>query len=396
MRPTYKTGPESILLRPVALRTFVRERLSDMHPAYFAFVMATGIMAIGAHLLGLAGVAWVLSRINLIAYPAMCALFFVRVVAFPERVWNDCKSHQRAPGFFTVIAATSVFGVQTALIHLSPDIARALWWVTVALWSLANYGIFALLIINDKKPSLATGINGGWLVSVVATQSVVVLGCIVDAVLPGAREISSFTLLCFWLCGGVLYLWIISLIFYRYFFYDVSPGDLMPPYWINMGAMAISTLAGALLCTRIHGSALLSSMAPFIKGITVAYWATATWWIPMLVVLGIWRHGIRRFPFNYDPLYWGLVFPLGMYAVCTFRLGGAIDTPGLLPIAKLFLIAGVLAWLSTFLGLSRRILFGLVLTFRALRAVHGPELVTPPPETQEIECHEFHPYARRD
>jgi hypothetical protein len=39
----------------------------------------------------------------------------------------------------------------------------------------------------------------------------------------------------------------ISLIFYRYTFFRFAPGDLSPPYWINMGAMAISTLAGALL-----------------------------------------------------------------------------------------------------------------------------------------------------
>ena len=32
----------------------------------------------------------------------------------------------------------------------------------------------------------------------------------------------------------------------------------------------------------------------------------------MLLILGIWRHVIRRFPLRYDPLYWGAVFPLGM------------------------------------------------------------------------------------
>jgi len=50
-----------------------------------------------------------------------------------------------------------------------------------------------------------------------------------------------------WLWGGMLYIWMISLIFYRYTFFKFSPGDLQPPYWINMGAMAISTLAGARL-----------------------------------------------------------------------------------------------------------------------------------------------------
>ncbi|MBI2566795.1 MAG: tellurite resistance/C4-dicarboxylate transporter family protein [Candidatus Schekmanbacteria bacterium] len=88
---------------------------------------------------------------------------------------------------------------------------------------------------------------------------------------------------------------------------------------ICMGAVAISTIAGTALLSAADGSALPSSIRPFVAGLTLLYWATATWWIPMLLALGIWRHAVRRVPFTYDPLYWGLVFPLGMYSVCTYR-----------------------------------------------------------------------------
>ena len=57
----------------------------------------------------------------------------------------------------------------------------------------------------------------------------------------------NFLALSMWLWGGMLYIWMMSLIFYRYTFFTMSPSDLAPPYWINMGAMAISTLAGTLL-----------------------------------------------------------------------------------------------------------------------------------------------------
>jgi hypothetical protein len=76
-------------------------------------------------------------------------------------------------------------------------------------------------------------------------------------------------------------------------FFPFSPRDLLPPYWINRGAVAISTLAGALLATAAERSALLAPMGPFILGLTVIFWATATWWIPMLLVLGVWRHRVR-------------------------------------------------------------------------------------------------------
>ena len=53
-----------------------------------------------------------------------------------------------------------------------------------------------------------------------------------------------------------------------------------------MGAMAISTLAGSLLIVNAPDAPFLRSLLPFIKGFTVFYWATGTWWIPMLAVLG--------------------------------------------------------------------------------------------------------------
>src|ERR1019366_1868578 len=56
-----------------------------------------------------------------------------------------------------------------------------------------------------------------------------------------------FVSLVMWLDGGMLYIWIISLIFYRFTFFPLEPSDLTPTYWINMGSVAISTLAGTVL-----------------------------------------------------------------------------------------------------------------------------------------------------
>src|SRR5690606_21501904 len=105
----------------------------------------------------------------------------------------------------------------------------------------------------------------------------------------------NFLSLSMWLWGGMLYIWIMALIFYRYTFFSFSPAELSPPYWINMGAMAISTLAGTLLVQNAVHAPYLVSLIPFIKGFTILYWATATWWIPMLLCLGAWRYVHQRF-----------------------------------------------------------------------------------------------------
>ncbi|HKC65198.1 MAG TPA: hypothetical protein VKB86_16270, partial [Pyrinomonadaceae bacterium] len=49
--------------------------------------------------------------------------------------------------------------------------------------------------------------------------------------------------------------------------------------------------------------------------------------------------------------YWGMVFPLGMYTVCTFQLSKAISFALLLVIPTYFIYLALAAWLATFAGL---------------------------------------------
>jgi tellurite resistance protein TehA-like permease len=93
-----------------------------------------------------------------------------------------------------------------------------------------------------------------------------------------------------------------------------------------------------------------------LKGFTVFYWATGTWWIPMLLLLGIWRYVFERFPFEYDPLYWGAVFPLGMYSACTWQMDRAMEFGFLSVLPRVFLYIALGAWAVTFLGMLRTLL----------------------------------------
>jgi tellurite resistance protein TehA-like permease len=135
----------------------------------------------------------------------------------------------------------------------------------------------------------------------------------------------------------------------------MSPSDLAPPYWINMGAAAISTLAGTLLLAAAAHSPVLQQVLPFVRGFTLFWWATATWWIPMLAILFAWRHLYRRFPLRYDPLYWGAVFPLGMYTVCTVRLSQTLDVPFLSAIPGVFVLVALAAWCAAMFGFVRNL-----------------------------------------
>lgn len=322
----------------------------DLPTNIFAIVMATGIVSTAANGAGMAAVAWVLFGINVLLYPLLWGLLGARCLWHRDAFRADLRSHATAPGFFTIVAATCILGNQFILLGGFRSAAHWLWVAGLLFWVGLTYTILPWLMEQDEKPSLEKGISGAWLVTVVGTQSVSVLGTLVVADLPAGW--GPFVPLCLWLVGGMLYVWLISLIFYRIMFLPLAPGDLTPPYWINMGAMAISTLAGSLLIVHSAESPLLSSLLPFLKGFTLLYWASGTWWLPMLLVLGLWRYVYARDPMRYEPQYWSVVFPLGMYAAATHEMGRALAIPFLDGVLPLFLYAALAAWAIVAVGLA--------------------------------------------
>jgi tellurite resistance protein TehA-like permease len=318
--------------------------------------MATGIVSIALSLLGMTLIAQLLLPINLAAYGILWALLIIRLLRYPANVRADFASHARGPGFFTLVASTSVLGSQLLLVAGGfTMVAAGLWLLGLLLWLLVTYGFFTAVTVAREKPALEAGLNGGWLVSVVATQSVSVLGSLLAGRVTTAVDLLLFCSLCLFLAGGMLYIMLITLILYRFSFRPIGGANLTPPYWINMGAVAITTLAGAGLILNAERWPFLDELLPFLKGFTLFFWATATWWIPLLLVLGFWRHGVQRVPLSYEPQFWSIVFPLGMYTTCTLQLLRALELPFLMILPRVFVFFALGTWLLVFIGMVRRL-----------------------------------------
>lgn len=336
------------------------EDMRTLSPASFAVVMATAALSLAAHVQDMHLLARLLGGLNVALYLALWALVLWRVVRYPAAVGKDLQDHLKSPGFFTMVAGTCTLASQ---LLLQNDLGALAWGLLVLgtlLWLVFTYAVFGALTLKEEKPTLEHGLSGTWLLAVVATQSIAVISALLTPQLSGGQRLGlEFFSLSFWLAGGMMYIWLISLIFYRYTFLRLTPGELFPSYWINMGAMAISTLAGATLLLAGEGSGpFLTGLRPFIVGFTVLFWATGTWWIPLLVVLGVWRHVVRRFPLRYDVNYWGVIFPLAMYTLATSRLIEALGLEFLRAVPTVGLYVALGAWSVVFFGLVRALVTG--------------------------------------
>lgn len=325
--------------------------IKTLHPAYFAMVMSTGIISIASKLLGFTGIAYALFYINIIAYAILLPFQTIRVFKYWNYLYKDLCNPKLSLVFFTTVAATNVLGAQFITVVSLPEIAKIFWYLGIFLWvSVSLISFSALFVKCEEGPESV--IHGGWLIATVGTQSVAVLGGILAPEFLSCGSFVMFTSFVWWMIGAFLYVILVTLLFYRLVFFKFTPEAFVPPYWINMGALAITTLAGAVLCLgipKIGGS--FSDFLTFTKGFTLFFWSFGTWWVPLLIILAFWKYILNRTPFKYSPLYWGMVFPLGMYTACTIKLSQALELPFIINIPKYFIYIAFAAWVIIFVSM---------------------------------------------
>lgn len=340
--------PQEVLAHPG--QPVSHTSLKNFFPGYFALVMATGIVSIGLFLWEYHWLAWLFLYLNIFFYALLWAILILRVIKYPAIVWNDLHHPARGVTFLTLVAGNNVLGSQIAIIMGNTHLALICWIAGLVLYALLLYTFFLVNILKEPKPSLEQSINGAWLLIVVSTESVAVLGAII-ANSSSAHWLIAFISLCMYMTGGMFYFVLIGLILYRWLFFSMEARTITPPYWINMGAVAIITLAGSRLVMYARSHEILKEWAGFLQAFTMFFWAFAGWWIPLLFLMFAYRHFIARVSLQYDPQYWSMVFPLGMYGVCTFMYAAITPFAFIKPISALFVILALITWVIVFIGL---------------------------------------------
>ncbi len=320
-----------------------------LYPGYFALVMATGIISTDAARVRQPGISAALLWVAAIAYAVLFVGTAWRLARHRDALLADARAPARAFALFTFVAGSNVLAARVAA-GGRPAVAAALAAAGAAAWLVLTYAIPAGFMLSDRADVL-DGINGTWFVWVVGTQSVAIAGTVLAAAYPRGEQVLGATAVVLWSFGAVLYVVVATLVTWRLLARPAPAEGLGPAYWVAMGATAITVLAAARVLGLPAATQALAATRPAIAGVAFLLWAFGTWWIPMLLVFGVWRHAVRRVPLTYEPGLWSMVFPLGMYAAASTAFGQQVGIPFMVTLGRGVFWVALGVWAVTFVGM---------------------------------------------
>lgn len=325
------------------------EAVRTLHPGYFALVMATGIVSAAMQNHGLDVLSRALLWLACFAYAVLVGLNAWRVTAYRDDVLADLRDPQRAFALFTFVAATDVLG--SGLVseghHDTAFVLLVVGWLA---WLLLGYLVPWTAVLGQVRRPVLRDANGTWFIWVVGSQSIAVLAATLEPVVDYGRSGLALLAVFSWSVGVFLYAGTGVFVAARMLLYPLRPEDLTPPYWVAMGATAITVVAGARI-VEMADAPTVAATRGLAAGASVVFWAFGSWLIPALVAAGIWRHLVHRIPLRYEAPLWSIVFPLGMYAVGSDYLGQADNLPAVKHIGAAESWVALTAWALTFVAM---------------------------------------------
>lgn len=263
--------------------------------------MGTGIVSVDLSLDGHQTLSRILLAVAAAVWLALGALLAFRVVRDRAGVLRDA----RAPAAFTAVAGTAVIGTGltplgwTAEASVVLVVALGLWlvllWPVLRHWRTPTIGASFMLVVGVESlaelgAAIALQSRTGWLL---------------------AASLAPFAL------GLAFYPLVLCRFDWRQLV--VGCGD----HWVTGGALAISTLAAGRIALAADRIGVGAGADAVLQVLTVVLWCLTLLWLPVLVAVEL------RWPrVGYDVRRWATVFPVGMYAACSFAVGAvAADSP---------------------------------------------------------------------
>ncbi len=301
--------------------------LAVVPPASGAVVMGTGIVSIALSLDGTETLSRVLLAVAACVWVALGLLLLGRVSLDRARFRRESAS----PAALTGVAGTAVLGTRLTLLGWS-GAGVALLAIALGLWAI----LLPPVLSHWRTPTVGVS-----LLLTVSTESLAVL-----AATLAAREHTR------WLLDASLVPFVLGLVFYLFVIARFDTRQLgvgLGDQWITGGALAISTLAAGRIALAAKALATLGSDSATLKSVSLGLWVLTILWLPLLLLAEVLRPRLR-----YDARRWSTVFPLGMYAACSFVVGAAIHADAITSFARVWVWVALAVWLIMFAAMLRR------------------------------------------
>lgn len=315
-----RQGPSAVPLPPARV-------LNAIPPASGATVMGTGIVSVALLLDGRHVLSAILLVLDGLIWLALAVLLPARALIDRRRFAADLTH----PTALTAIAGTAVLGTRLALAGWNWA-AIGLLVIALAIW----LGLVPHVLRHWETPTI-----GASFILTVATESL--------ALLAATLAFSERT---GWLVYAALGPFALGLVFYvavlsRFQFRQLVVG--MGDHWVTGGALAISTVAAGRIALAAQKTATVSGGHEALKTIALVLWIVTMVWLPALVLAEALRPRL-----TYTVRRWSTVFPVGMYAACSFIDGALNHSAGITDFARVWVWVALAVWLVVFVAMLRR------------------------------------------
>jgi hypothetical protein len=290
------------------------------------FVMGTGITAIASSLDGHRYVFRALLVLAAAGYAIVAAGLAARATADGPRA----VIVEHAPSSLATVPATAVLGGGSLILG----------WRVPATIALALSVMLLALLMPAVARRMPKQVSGAWFLLVVAAEgsATAAADC---AIADGAP----------WLCwiavglasaGAAVY----PLVARRFALRELVRGG--GDHWIAGGSIAITVLAVARIDVALHTQYPSLHVAGVMPALIYALWALALAWIVPLAAAELYHPRLR-----YGSSRWSTVFPVGMYAACSFSAARATGGGAPVDFARVWVWVAVAVWAAVFAGMTR-------------------------------------------
>jgi len=310
-----------------AAEAALQRTLATVPPSSGAVVMGTAIVSIALSLDGHETLSRILLLIAAAVWVALGGVLIGRAARDRPRFHHEARS----PAALAGVAGTAVLGTRLTLLGW-PWAGVALLVIALLLW----VALLAPVLSHWVTPTVGVS-----LLLTVSTESL--------AVLAATLAVTEHT---GWLLFAALVPFVLGLAFYVFVIARFDPRQLGLGHgdqWITGGALAISTLAAARITLAAKALTTLGGDSGALKGVSIGLWVLTILWLPVLLLAEALRPRL-----NYDVRRWSTVFPVGMYAACSFVVGTAASAPAISSFARVWVWVAVAVWLIVFAAMLRR------------------------------------------